>query len=60
MIVLGIIFLLLANLVPWPLGMLFLASLLSVLGWILLIVGVVLLVIGLVTSRPVGGRRYWY
>lgn len=59
MIVAGIILLLLAYLVPWPIGLAFLATICLVLGWTCVVVGIVLLLLSL-AGRPVGGRRYWF
>jgi hypothetical protein len=56
MIVGGIILLLIGYLLPIPMP---LAEIVTVIGWILLIVGVVLLILGSV-GRPVAGRRYWF
>ncbi len=61
MIVIGIIFLLVAYLLPdvvaLPPGII---HVLTVLGWIGVVVGLILLLFGHLSGGAVGGRRYWF
>jgi hypothetical protein len=52
MIILGVILLILGYLLPIPV--------LVTIGWVVVAIGAVLLLIAVVSTRQIGGRRYWY